>query len=57
MHGRLYDAAFEAFVARRRLKRPLGERSYESSVYLYSRHQLTALPFLRQVRPQTEAGA
>jgi hypothetical protein len=51
-HGRLYDAASEAFIARRRLKRPLGDRSYESSVFLYSRHQLTAVPFLRQVRPQ-----
>lgn len=32
--------------------RPLGALSYESSVFLYSHHQLTALPFLRQVRPQ-----
>jgi hypothetical protein len=51
-HGRLHDAATERFVARHRLKRRLGEWSYESSVYLYSRHQLSALPFLRQVRPQ-----
>ena len=53
-HGRLYDAASEPFIARRRLKRPLGEWSYDSSVYLYSRHQLTALAFLRQVRPRLQ---
>lgn len=51
-HGRLYDASSEPFIARRRLKRQLGGRSYESSVYLYSRHQLAALQLLRQVRPQ-----
>jgi len=53
-HDRLHDAASEPFLARRRLKRPLGEWSYESSVYLYSHHQLTALPFLRQARPHLQ---
>jgi hypothetical protein len=53
-HDRLHDAASEPFIARRRLKRPLGEWSYESSVYLYSHHQLTALPFLRQARPHLQ---
>lgn len=49
--GRLHDPAAEAFIARRRLKRPLGEWSYASSVYLYSRHQLSAIGLLRQTRP------
>jgi hypothetical protein len=53
-NARLHDPAAETFIARRRLKRRLDEWSYESSVYLYSRHQLTALPFLRRVRPQLE---
>ncbi len=51
-HARLHDPACEPFIAYRRLKRRLGERSYESSVYLYSRHQLTALQLLGQMRPQ-----
>lgn len=51
-HGRLQDPSAEAFIARRRLKRPLGEWTYHSSVYLYSRHQLTALQLLHQARPR-----
>jgi hypothetical protein len=49
--GQLRDPKAEPFIARRRLKRRVDEWSYESSVYLYSRHQLTAVPFLRRVRP------
>lgn len=49
-HGRLYDPASEPFIARRRLKRALGDRSYDSSVYLYSHHQLNALQLMRQAR-------
>jgi hypothetical protein len=48
--GRLRDPAAEPFIARRRLRRQLAEWSYESSVYLYSRHQLSAVPFVRRVR-------
>jgi hypothetical protein len=49
--GQLHDPATEPFIARRRLKRQLDEWSYESSVYLYSRHQLAAVPFVGRVRP------
>ena len=49
--GQLRDPSNEPFIARRRLKRELDEWSYESSVYLYSRHQLTAIPFVQRVRP------
>jgi hypothetical protein len=48
-HGRVYDPANEGFIARSRLRRPLGERTYESSVYLYSRHQVLYVPLLQQV--------
>lgn len=47
----LRDPAAEPFIARRRLKRRVDEWSYESSVYLYSHHQLSAVPFLRRVSP------
>lgn len=49
--GQLRDPNSEPFIARRRLKRELDEWSYDSSVYLYSRHQLTAIPFVQRVRP------
>lgn len=48
--GRLHDPAHEHFIARRRLRRTIGELSYDSSVYLYSPHQLIALPLNRQAR-------
>jgi hypothetical protein len=47
--ARVYDPANEAFIARSRLRRPLGERTYESSVYLYSRHQVLYVPLLQHV--------
>jgi hypothetical protein len=50
--GLLHDPACEAFIARRRLKRKLGEFSYDTSVYLYSRHQLMSLLLLKNARPQ-----
>jgi len=50
--GLLHDPATEPFIARRRLKRSIADWSYESSVYLYSRHQLVAVQLLRQARPQ-----
>lgn len=49
--GRLFDPAEESFMARRRLKRTIGELTYESSVYLYSPHQLVLLPLIRDVLP------
>jgi hypothetical protein len=52
--GRLCDPRLEGFTARRRLKRPLGELTYNSSEYLYSHHQLIALPYLRQVLPNAQ---
>jgi hypothetical protein len=47
--ARVYDPVNEAFTARSRLRRSLGERTYESSVYLYSRHQVLYVPLLQQV--------
>lgn len=49
--ARLFDPAAESFIARRRLKRTIGELTYDSSVYLYSPHQLIALPLIRDVLP------
>ena len=45
----LFDPAGEPFVARRRLERTLFDRiTYDSSVYLYSQHQLTMIPILER---------
>ncbi|HTR75080.1 MAG TPA: hypothetical protein VMH33_07450 [Solirubrobacterales bacterium] len=41
---RLHDPTDEQFKARRRLQRQVGEITYRSSEYLYSHHQLLALP-------------
>lgn len=49
--GRLHDPAEEHFIARRRLQREVGEVTYRSSEYLYSHHQLLALPLLRSALP------
>lgn len=51
MAGRLHDPTAEHFIARRRLQREVGEVSYRSSEYLYSHHQLLALPTLRLAQP------
>jgi hypothetical protein len=48
----LHDPAAEAFIARRRLRRTLGEWSYDTSVYLYGAHQLSSLPLLGEARPR-----
>jgi hypothetical protein len=50
--GRLHDPATERFISRQRMKRRMEGWSYESSTYLYSHHQLTAVPMLRAVRPE-----
>lgn len=44
--GRLYAAADEGFVARRRRTRTLGDVEYCTSRFLYSPHQLLSLPTL-----------
>jgi hypothetical protein len=44
--GRLYAAADEGFVARRRMTRKLGDCEYRTSSFLYSPHQLLSLPTL-----------
>jgi hypothetical protein len=49
--GRLHDPITEHFIARRRLKREVQEVSYRSSEYLYSHHQLLALPTVRDALP------
>ena len=49
--GRLHDPSTEHFIARRRLRREIGELSYRSSEYLYSHHQLLAIPTLRLAQP------
>jgi hypothetical protein len=49
--GHLYDPASEPFVARRRLRRPLDGRTYESSVFLYAAQQLVTLPLIRVALP------
>jgi hypothetical protein len=54
--GRLHDPAAEHFIARRRLQREVGEISYRSSEYLYSHHQLLALPALRGALPYLRHG-
>jgi hypothetical protein len=49
--GRLHDPAEEHFIARRRLRREIGDLTYDSSEYLYSHHQLLALPMVRAALP------
>lgn len=49
--GHLHDPIGEHFIARRRFRREAGEVAYRSSEYLYSHHQLMALPILRSVFP------
>lgn len=49
--GRLHDPAAEHFIARGRLQREVGDITYRSSEYLYSHHQLLALPALREALP------
>jgi hypothetical protein len=49
--GRLHDPAGEHFIARKRLQREIGSISYRSSDYLYSHHQLLALPTLKEALP------
>jgi hypothetical protein len=49
-HGLLSDPAAEPFVARRRLRRTIGDIEYYASEYLYSPHQLMMLPVLKQAR-------
>jgi hypothetical protein len=49
--GRLHDPRQEHFVARRRLRRQIGEFTYDASEYLYSHHQLLALPVVRAALP------
>ena len=48
--GRLHDPLAEHFIARRRLRREVGDVTYRSSDYLYS-HQLLSLPIVRSVLP------
>lgn len=55
--GRLYDPAHEHFIARRRLRHEVGDVTYRSSEYLYSHHQLLALPILRAALPNLSYGA
>src|SRR5579875_616274 len=50
-HGRLFDPTTERFVGRTRLTRTAYGITYQASDYLYSRHQLLAVPSLRQLRP------
>ena len=54
--GRLSDPAMEPFMARRRLDRTVGDVAYRSSAYLYSHHQLLALPILRAALPHLRYG-
>jgi len=49
--GHLHDPAAEHFIARRRLRREVAEITYRSSQYLYSHHQLLALPLVRAALP------
>jgi hypothetical protein len=49
--GSLRDPFLEPFIARHRLKRQLSDgRSYDASVYLYSPHQLIAIPQVEHLR-------
>jgi hypothetical protein len=49
-HGRLFDPASEPFIGRGRLTRTAYSITYQSSDYLYSRHQLLTIPSLRQLK-------
>lgn len=55
--GRLHDPVNEHFIARGRLQRGVGDVTYRSSEYLYSHHQLLALPILRAAMPYLSYGA
>lgn len=55
--GRLFDPTQEHFIARRRLRREVGDVSYRSSEYLYSHHQLLALPLVRGALPYLRYGS
>lgn len=55
--GHLYDPSTEHFIARHRLQREIGELSYRSSEYLYSHHQLLAIPTLRLAQPHLRYSA
>ena len=45
-NGRLFDPAHERFMSRSQLTRPIGDRTYETSVYLYSPQQLIHAPLI-----------
>jgi hypothetical protein len=49
--GLLFDPASERFHSRRASRREIGERSYESDVYLYSQFQLASLGLIRRLLP------
>jgi hypothetical protein len=49
--GALHDPAAEGFMSRRRLARTAYGTTYQSSDYLYSHHQLLAVPSLNQLVP------
>ncbi|MEA2494436.1 MAG: hypothetical protein QOJ29_2347 [Thermoleophilaceae bacterium] len=49
--GRLRDPAAEPFMSRDRRRRPLDDTHYLTSEYLYSHHQLIALPAIRPAIP------
>lgn len=54
--GRIFDPAGENFIARRRLRRQVGDLKYTSSDYLYSEHQLIAAPLVRAALPRLSYG-
>jgi hypothetical protein len=49
--GRLTDPADEGFTAPRRLRRGSEDQRYDSSYYLYSAHQVIALPLVARLLP------
>jgi len=49
--GLLTDPARERFRPPGSVRRKLGELTYETSIYLYSPHQLISLPHVREVLP------
>ncbi len=54
--GALFDPAGEGFTARRRLDRKVGDVSYLAWEFLYSHHQLLAVPMLRLAVPHLSYG-
>jgi hypothetical protein len=48
---RLHDPAVERFISRKQRTRSLDQWTYETSVYVYSQHQMITLPLVSNVLP------